>query len=396
MGDDILVAERETIQLNSAIFWIDAREFQQQAINQPESAIALYQSDLLADFYDDWILPERERLRGLYLGALLRLIQQARSESKYAQAIELACQVLATDRANEHAHQHLIFCYLAIGNRAAALRQYDECQRALRDELDVEPSPETTALHVRAQTEATRTKSSEALFTNLPTPQTSFVGRADEIAHVRQAIDGTRLLTLVGAGGCGKTRLAIQVATELAAAEKFKDGVWWVELAALTNPALVTQSVATVFNVSDSSALPLLDVLTNYLRAKEILIVLDNCEHLLGACEQLVGTLLSACPKLHVLATSREPLNISGETAWRVPSLALPDLEHLPPLAQLRQYDAIQLFAERAVATVPLAIGRKHRARRASVRALGRDSACHRTCRRPTKKFFYRSNRRAA
>ena len=158
------------------------------------------------------------------------------------------------------------------------------------------------------------------------------------------------MLTLTGAGGCGKTRLAIQVATELAAADRFQHGVWWVDLAALSDPALVTQTVALVFNLTESPTMPLIAVLTNYLRTKQALLVLDNCEHLLGGCGQLVGTLLSACPRLQVMVTSREPLNISGETAWRVPSLALPDLARVPPLAQLRQYDAIQLFAERAPA----------------------------------------------
>jgi non-specific serine/threonine protein kinase len=127
--------------------------------------------------------------------------------------------------------------------------------------------------------------------------------------------------------------------------------VWWVDLAALSDPALVTQSVAMVFNLSESPGMSLRAVLTDYLRAKELLLVIDNCEHLLGACAQLIGTLLSACPKLQIVATSREVLNISGEVAWRVPSLALPDVdaERLLPLAQLRQYDAIQLFTERAM-----------------------------------------------
>ncbi len=351
LGNVLFRADRDTVQLNpDCHVWVDAREFEESVKNNSESANELYCGDLLPDLYDDWVALEREQLRSVYLDALLRLVQHARSESKYTRAIEFARRVLATDRANEKAHQHLIFCYLALGNRTAALKQYEDCQRALRDEMDVEPSSETTALYVRAQTKATNAKSPEALFTNLPTPLTSFVGRVNEIGQIKQTLDTTRLLTFVGAGGCGKTRLAIQVATELAAAEKFRDGVWWVELAALVDPALVTQTVAMVFNVSESSAMPLIAVLTNYLRAKKLLVVLDNCEHLLGACAQLVGTILSACPRLCVMVTSREPLNISGEIAWRVPSLALPDTEHLPPLAQLRQYDAIQLFVERAVA----------------------------------------------
>ncbi|MBI5030411.1 MAG: NACHT domain-containing protein [Chloroflexi bacterium] len=333
---NLLLADREMIQLNpDHPIWLDVWEFQESAKDNPESAIELYRGDLLPDLYDDWVALERERLRLIYLDALLRTVQRARSESKYVRAIDLARRVLATDHANEKAYQHLIFCHLALGNRTDALKQYAECQRALRDELNVEPSPETTALYVRAQTEATGTKSSEALFANLPTPLTSFVGRVDEIAQVKHALATTRLLTLIGAGGCGKTRLAIQVATELAATERFKQGVWWVDLAALSDSTLVTQTVAMVFNLSESPTMPLIAVLTNFLRAKESLIVLDNGEHLRGACGQLAGTLLSACPKLHILVTSREPLSISGEVAWRVPSLSLPDVTQFTPLAQL-------------------------------------------------------------
>ncbi len=366
LGEDFLLTDRETIQLNPDFpIWVDARDFQRiancelrimddaegiSAIPNSQFAIDLYRGNLLPDFYDDWLLPERERLRAIYLDALLRLVQHARSEGKYTRAVELAQRVLATDRANEKAHQHLIFCYIALGNRAAALKQYEDCVRALRDELGIEPSTETTALCARIQTKIAATQSPEAALTNLPIPLTSFVGRDGEIKELRELMETSRLLTLTGAGGCGKTRLAIQVATKFATENRFKNGVWWVDLGALGDAALVTQSVARVFNLGEAQGAALLSALTNYLRAKELLLVVDNCEHLLGACAQLISALLSACPKLQILATSREALNIGGETVWRVPSLALPDLAPVPPLAQLRQYDAIQLFVERATA----------------------------------------------
>ena len=361
LDDDILVADRETVRINPEFpLWVDARQvsgskFQGSAANESEieilkSKIENYHGDLLPDFYDDWVLEARERLRAQYHDAVLQLTQHARSQSRYADAIALAQKLLASDPTNETAQQHLINCFIATGNRAAALKQYAECERVLRSELNVAPSHETITLYERIRAEETGRPSHAAMLGNLPIPLTSFVGREREQRELKELLGITRLLTLTGAGGCGKTRLAIRVATELAAEDRFKYGMWWVDLAALSDPALVTQSVAMVFNLSESPGMPLIAVLTNYLRAKELLLVVDNCEHLLGACAQLVSALLSACPKLQILTTSREALNISGETVWRVPSLALPDPARIPPLAQLRQYDAIQLFVERAMA----------------------------------------------
>ena len=357
LGDDVLLADRETVQLNPDYpLWIDAREFEQTA--HDESTISLYQGDLLADFYDDWVEPERERLRALYHDSLLQLAQAARSHSQYIRAIELAQKVLASDPANEKAYQHIIFCLATTGDRIGALKQYDECEKRLRDELGVKPSSETVALREQIERELTGAPSREALLTNLPTPLTSFIGRQSELAEIKQLLTATRLLTLTGAGGCGKTRLAIQVATDLASrdvpAERlYKNGVWWVDLAALNDPALVPQKVAQVFDLRESVDAPLITVLTNYLRAKELLLVLDNCEHLIAACAQLAETLLSACPRLQILATSREALGLTGEVAWYVPSLESPDPQHLPPLDSLPQYDAIRLLTERAQAVVP-------------------------------------------
>ena len=157
------------------------------------------------------------------------------------------------------------------------------------------------------------------------------------------------MLTLTGAGGCGKTRLAIQVATDLAGRDVpperlYKNGVWWVELASLSDPALVPQTVARVFDQRESAGESLVTVLANYFRAKELLLVLDNCEHLIDACAQLAEALLSACPKLQILATSREALSITGEVAWYVPSLESPDPQNMPPLESLTLFFCRQVI----------------------------------------------------
>ena len=189
VGSDLLLADRETVQLNPQFqLWLDVREFIELCnllkLNAlPDNAalpslISLYSGDLLADFYDDWILPERERFRQLDVETLLRLTQQYRSGSDYAGAIETAQRVLAADPANERAHQHLMFCSVAQGNRHAALQQYEQCARALREELAIDPAPETTALYEWIKQARGEFASSAARITNLPIPLTSFVGRA--------------------------------------------------------------------------------------------------------------------------------------------------------------------------------------------------------------------------
>jgi non-specific serine/threonine protein kinase len=187
---------------------------------------------------------------------------------------------------------------------------------------------------------------------HLPLALTSFVGRAGEIAEVRRLLGATRLLTLTGAGGIGKTRLALAVARDAQAG--YPDGVWLVELAALADPALLPQVVAQTFGVQEQPGRPLTATLSAWVTTKHLLLVLDNCEHLLDACAPLAAALLRAAPRLTVLATSREPLRITGETAWRVPSLALPAPE--PPPASvddLTHLAATRLFVERARAVRP-------------------------------------------
>ncbi len=186
---------------------------------------------------------------------------------------------------------------------------------------------------------------------NLPQQLTSFVGRGREMDEAKRLLSTTRLLTLTGSGGCGKTRLALQVAADLV--DAFDDGVWLVELAPLSDPALVAQTVASALRVREQPTRPLIATLADHLLPKDLFLVLDNCEHLIASCAHLAETLLRACPDLRILATSREPLGIPGETTYRVPSLPMPDLLRLPPLERLTQYEAVRLFIERAAAAKP-------------------------------------------
>jgi predicted ATPase/class 3 adenylate cyclase len=191
-------------------------------------------------------------------------------------------------------------------------------------------------------------RSLDSLPNNLPRYLTSFVGREREIAEVGRLLAATSLLTLVGTGGAGKTRLALQVAAGLL--ETYPDGVWLVELAALADPSLVQQAVASALGLREATGRPPIAVLSDHLQHRQVLLVLDNCEHLVLACADLVDALLRACPELRVMATSREALGIAGETTWRVPSLLLPDPRHTPTADSLMAYAAVRLFIDRAVA----------------------------------------------
>jgi predicted ATPase len=179
----------------------------------------------------------------------------------------------------------------------------------------------------------------------------SFIGREKEIAEVTRLLSTACIVTLTGPGGAGKTRLALQVGADLL--DTYPDGVWWVELASLSNPALVLTAVASALDVPEQPGRRLDETLVRALPTKHLLLVLDNCDHLISACRDLADPLLRACPHLRILATSREALGVDGEVTYRVPSLQLPDLHRLPPPAELVQYEAIRLFAERAALSQP-------------------------------------------
>ena len=200
-------------------------------------------------------------------------------------------------------------------------------------------------------------RSLENVPNNLPVQLTGFVGRENEMAEVKRLLEGTHLLTLTGTGGTGKTRISLQVAADLL--DKFPDGVWLVEFATIDDATLVTETVASALDVRQEPDRPLATTLTSFLRVKNLLLILDNCEHVVAACARLAEMLLRACPRLRILASSREALGIAGETAWPLPPLSLPteywrDIVGGPDaIERLTQYEAVRLFIDRATAARP-------------------------------------------
>ena len=364
-----LVISRGTIQINPASsIWIDLRAFDeftartgtpQAHISSLQSAISLFRGPFLDGLscdswaFEEWALTRRERLNRQLREALNRLARTYAQCGEYDQSVQTAQRLLELEPWDEAAHRLVMQGLALSGQRSAALVQYEICRRILRHELGVEPAAETQALRDTIRSGdlgpeggpiALAEKHVPQVQPHLPAPLTSFIGRQAELAEIQRLLghpdpDGKpRLLTLMGAGGCGKTRLAIATGRNLADANYFAQGVWWVDLSPISDPGLVLSTVAAAFGLAEteSSSTPLLQLLLNYLREKDLLLILDNSEHLIDATAQLVEKLLEECPGLQILVTSREPLGVPGEKLWRVPSLSLPNPLIDQPSLQMR------------------------------------------------------------
>ncbi|HLH30613.1 MAG TPA: tetratricopeptide repeat protein, partial [Terriglobia bacterium] len=194
-------------------------------------------------------------------------------------------------------------------------------------------------------------RSLSAFAHNLPEQLTTFIGREMELAEVKHLLSRTRLLTLSGSGGSGKTRLALQAAADVV--DRFTNGVWFVDMATVMDPSLIATTVATALRLREQSGNTMLETLIGFLREKRFLLILDNCEQVVSACAELADKLLRACPDLQILATSREGLGIAGETTWRVPSLGIPSRQDLGSFEKIAESPAVRLFVDRAAAVVP-------------------------------------------
>jgi predicted ATPase/DNA-binding SARP family transcriptional activator len=368
------------------------------------AALSVYHGELLPGFYEEWIFAERTRLAELFEARMARLLEILQNEEHWAEVQEWGARWIGLGGWPEPAYRALMTAYASSGDVSKAMATYERFSQGLQADLGVKPSEQTQVLYnrlksgwqlnrrMKAKDKETKASISrpdtpapgfalaKMRHSNIPRPMTSFIGREKEIQQVEQLISKARLVTITGAGGVGKTRLAIQVAG--AQVLQFKDGAWWVELASLYKstpsrasnsvaPAkrgaqelligqeeqigadLVTQAMAKALRVQESPDQSLIDGIIEYLNDKKLLLVLDNCEHFVKDCATIVFRLLDDCPEVTILATSREALRVPGEKAWLLPSLSLPESRPSLDLKTIMQSEAVDLFIERAADVLP-------------------------------------------
>ena len=343
----------------SADHWLDAAKLEKlsgsASTDELMAVLSVYQGELLPGFYDEWVILEREHLNSVFEHQMARLISLLQDEKRWLDILDWAERWIKLGEKPEPAYRALMSAHAAKGEMSKVAAIYERCIKSLK-EFGINPSEQTRALYERIKTGKDsletvpafplKEKRTESPKSNLPVPITSFIGREKEVEEIIRLLNKNRLITLMGAGGVGKTRLAIQSSNKLLS--KFKAGVWWIELVGLSDSSLVPQAVAKVLDVPEIPNRPLIETLVEHLQSKEILLVLDNCEHLIVACAQLVDGLLSGCKNLKILATSREALDILGETAWPVPSLSLPAAQETIAIKSSNRYESVRLFVDRA------------------------------------------------
>jgi predicted ATPase/DNA-binding SARP family transcriptional activator len=325
-----------------------------------EEAFVLWRGPPLADVtYEDWAEPEISRLEEVRLGAVEDEIDVQLALGRHAEVLGRLGTLVEEHPGRERLRGQLMLALYRAGRQAEALELYEKTRVSLVEELGLDPGRDLQRLQQRIlrQDPSLDWSPPPPTRTNLPEPLTSFVGREEETERVAKLLAESRLVTLTGPGGSGKTRVAAEAGAALA--DRYRDGVWLVELAPLTDPALLPQAVAAALRVPEDPVRPLVETIVDALRDRQLVLILDNCEHLIDEAANLAETLLSAVLGVRILATSREALGVPGETVFEIPPLPVPD----PPGTadarpeELLRYDAVRLFVDRAAAHPGFALG---------------------------------------
>lgn len=364
-ADEFIHADRQVVRWRpDAPYTLDVAEFEaaleqsrerqgQEAHDALQRAITLYQGDLLPACYDDWIFPIRERLAQAYRQALASIIERLVQEERYQDAIPYTRKLIACDPLQEKPYRRLMCLYAQQGDRAAALKVYEEYTHLLTRELHVEPGSETKQLYEKLRL----VDPSHAHRHNLPTQPTSFVGREQELAAVLRRLNDTncRLLTLLGPAGIGKTRLALHAAQHVArdALLLFPQGIFFVSLAGLDSAQQLAPAIAQALNFHFYGRQPREQQLIDYLRHKELLLILDNFEQLRHHeasvdPHQLLLSILQQAKRVSLLVTSRERLQLREEWLLSLEGLPVPDTANDAASLKEDATDSMTLFFERA------------------------------------------------
>ncbi len=384
IGKEWVTADRDTILLSPTTeLWLDVGQFRRHLGRLPEESISLvrlaeleeaaglYRGDFLAGLqvydapdFESWQIQETEALRREFKLALAALAQGQTEHRQWAAALATSYRWLAQDEFDEAAHRQVMRVYVGLGDRAAALRHFEKCAGLLSAELKLSPSAETLDLAERIRqgddlfpgqpSPATRADPVQLVSDrpaaprhNMPAHPTPFVGRNEELRQINHLVTfaENRLITLLGPGGSGKTRLAIQTGLSAAGdAETFPDGVWFVALAPLQGAAELERAVANSLRLTLDDVRELRQQIVDGLRVRRLLLILDNCEHMIPEAGSLAAAILAGAPGVRLMATSRTRLNLQGEQLFPVGGMELP-----PAFASdVAAYDAVHLFLHAA------------------------------------------------
>jgi predicted ATPase/DNA-binding SARP family transcriptional activator len=360
---EYLLTDEPSVAFNTAAeYWLDAAALEKLGEDCPAdelmAAFSEYQGELLPGFYDEWVLLEREHLSSIFEHHMARLMALLQEQKRWLDILDWGERWIKLGQKPEPAYRALMSAHAAKGNMSKVAATYERCVKSLK-EFGIGPSEQTRDIYenLKQGKELPKTApampkiSSKEVLSNIPVPLTSFVGREKEMKEIARLLTSSRLLTLTGPGGVGKTRLAIQTADD--SIRKFKDGVYWASLVGLSDETLIPHEISHSLNVRETPNEPLIETLKTQLRSKDVLLVIDNCEHLIKACAQVVEQLLAACPRLKILATSIEALGLFNERVWQVPSLPLPEMQQSLSIQDIQEFASIELFQERGANARP-------------------------------------------